>query len=316
MDLSRLLAGVRRNWNRPSFWRSQFHSHVTGNVHDAVYENDGVRVIEEDWDNLIVLDACRYDAFERIRPEFDVSGRLEKRTSRGSMTREYLEENFPDDSYPDVVYVTANPFVDTDHGEKFCHVENVWVDGWDEETETVMPNTVLERALEVDEVYPSKRLIVHFMQPHNPFVGESKIEARGYGSLRDKALGGTGEDRQRADIWELLGRGVVSEAEVRSAYEDNLRIALSSVATLCDDLTGKTVVTSDHGNVFGDRAWPVPIRVYGHEPGVRIAGLVDVPWLVTDHEARKEIHAGVGSSETESIERDVVDDRLEALGYT
>jgi hypothetical protein len=41
---------------------------------------DGVSVFKGDWDNLIILDACRYDIFAETNT---LSGDLSKRTSRG-----------------------------------------------------------------------------------------------------------------------------------------------------------------------------------------------------------------------------------------
>jgi hypothetical protein len=48
---------------------------------------------------------------------------------------------------------------------------NVWLDeGWDDETGTVRAETMTEAALEAAEQFPHKRIIVHYMQPHYPFV--------------------------------------------------------------------------------------------------------------------------------------------------
>ena len=47
--------------------------------------------MKEDWDNLIVLDACRYDMFKEINT---IKGNLERGISRGSATSQFLIENF------------------------------------------------------------------------------------------------------------------------------------------------------------------------------------------------------------------------------
>jgi hypothetical protein len=52
---------------------------------------DGINVLEEDWDNLVILDACRYDLFKQVN---DISGDLQKRQSQASMTAEFLNRNF------------------------------------------------------------------------------------------------------------------------------------------------------------------------------------------------------------------------------
>jgi len=51
----------------------------------------GRSVFEEDWDNLVILDACRHDFFER---QADLPGQLDSRTSLGSCTPEFVEYNF------------------------------------------------------------------------------------------------------------------------------------------------------------------------------------------------------------------------------
>lgn len=78
--------------------------HRRGHLRD--YNPSGVDVFEEDWDALIVLDACRYDLFAR---RSTLSGTLETRRSRGSSTVEFLRGNVADRDLRDTVYVTANP---------------------------------------------------------------------------------------------------------------------------------------------------------------------------------------------------------------
>ncbi len=46
--------------------------------------------MKEDWDNLVILDACRHDAFEDLN---EIKGDLEKKASKASMTVEWLEKN-------------------------------------------------------------------------------------------------------------------------------------------------------------------------------------------------------------------------------
>ena len=57
--------------------------------------------------------------------------------------------------------------------------------------------------------------------------------------------------------------------------------------TLIESLDGKTVVTSDHGNLFGRRLWPIPLQKYGHPPGLRFPELIEVPWHETPFENRR-----------------------------
>jgi len=52
-----------------------------------------LNVMEEEWDYLIILDACRYDYFESLYKEF-FDGELEKRVSLGSDTLKWCLESF------------------------------------------------------------------------------------------------------------------------------------------------------------------------------------------------------------------------------
>jgi hypothetical protein len=81
------------------------------------------------------------------------------------------------------------------------------------------------------------------------------------------------------------------------------------------NLDGKTVVTADHGNMVGERAFPLPIREWGHPRGLYTDELVDVPWLVHENEPRREIRIGESKNQSETVDQDVVADRLKQLGY-
>lgn len=94
------------------------------------------------------------------------------------------------------------------------------------------------------------------------------------------------------------------------AYIENLQLTLPHVERLCDELPGKTVVTSDHGNAFGE--W----GVYGHPHNRYLDCLINVPWLEFDgDDTRKKVTTGEIDETTTEFDEGVVDDRLSALGY-
>lgn len=64
----------------------------------------------EDWDILIILDACRYDVFEKVHGTY-LDGELKKVRSEGSETREWLKKTWVD-KY-DLSYYSANPYVNS-----------------------------------------------------------------------------------------------------------------------------------------------------------------------------------------------------------
>lgn len=268
----------------------------------------GVLVMEEDWDNLIILDGCRYDTFENRNT---LDGDLQVRQSRGSSSFEFIQENFQYGNHHDTVYVTANPHVEYVESGTFHDVINLMTE-WDEEVETVPPETVADQALQAQKAYPNKRLIIHFMQPHYPFLGEKgrNIDHRGHNkSMKNPTLEG-------GNIWTQLKLGVSnnSVAEVKEAYIENLDIVLDVVDNLHPQLTGKTVVTADHGNLIGDIERPIPIRGYGHPEGLHIDELVRVPWLVIDADERPNIRPDTPEEQTE-LDDDMIKSRLQSLGY-
>jgi hypothetical protein len=86
----------------------------------------GVPVMERDWDNLVILDACRYDMFEDTNT---LDGTLESVVSFGSRTSEFLCRNFDDGEFLDTVYVTANPMHERiGLGTPFHEIIPVWQD--------------------------------------------------------------------------------------------------------------------------------------------------------------------------------------------
>ncbi|WP_394740202.1 hypothetical protein [Natronococcus roseus] len=276
-------------------------------IHDRYSREEATRVMDEDWDSLVILDGCRYDAFQ-VRCEID--GRLESRRSLGSHSEEFLQQNFPE-TYHDTIYVTTNPFAPSIVDDDTFHAMVPLLEEWDADYETVHPETVTRRASEIAEAYPDKRLIVHYMQPHYPFIGDigDRLDHRGHNSRMDDPAFET------PSIWKRLRNGEDIDLElVRAAYTENLDIVLEYVEELLEALSGRTVITADHGNLIGDRMSPIPVRGYGHERGLRSPELVEVPWLIVDDGARPEIRAEE-PERRDRIEDSVVEERLESFGY-
>jgi hypothetical protein len=274
------------------------------------YNPNGVDVVEEDWDNLVILDACRYDLFEA---HHDLPGTLSARESRAAHTSEFIRGNFDGRDLTDTVYVSASPILQRGYRDRydpdFHAIINVWrEDGWDDECNSVRPETMVEYASEAAEQFPHKRLVVHFMQPHYPFIGsDMELDKQ---SVPDP-------EELTTDIWHEMMRNHagISEEEIAAAYRSNLTVALPHVERLVRSLSGKTVVTSDHGNMLGERSRPIPIREWGHPDGVYTSELVTVPWLECPADTRRDIVAEPSESSTDGNDEELVRDRLRQLGY-
>jgi hypothetical protein len=262
----------------------------------------GSHIMDEDWDTLVLLDGCRYDMF---REQVSFEGTLESRTSLGSTSEEFFERNFQGETHQDTVYINTNaylPKIGMYENETFYTIVDL-LDEWDDDLEVVHPKTVVNAARRTHETFPNKRIIVHFMQPHYPFIGE-------YGQQIQEGLEGR-------SVWRPLQKGEIDLDldQVWRAYNENLGVVLSHLEELIKELDGKTVISADHGNMVGERQGPIPTwRLYGHYWGIYSPELVNVPWFVCDYDGRREIQADAPEA-VESKSDEVVQDRLEALGY-
>lgn len=262
-----------------------------------------IQFLDQDWDVLVVLDACRYDLLSEADP-FDVPVR--RVHSNASHTREFIRQNFVGSDCRDIVYVTASPQF-ADFELSFAHIEHVWQDAWDDDLRTVSPEHVTDAAIKIDETYPNKRLVVHYMQPHYPFIGPT-------GRAIDKqATFGPNHGVEFSSVWVQLAAGRISEQQVRRAYRENLDIVLPEVGRLRSEMTGKVVLTSDHGNLYGKRVSPLPVRIYGHPPGIHDPELTAVPWVEFPHDERRSISHADERATSEQFED--VEERLRDLGY-
>jgi hypothetical protein len=280
------------------------------NLQFRLCHGNGARVMDEDWDNLLILDGCRYDMFAE---RSDSPGALEYRISLGSSSEEFMEQNFVGRQFHDTVYVSANPFIPKlGLNEGTFHAVVDLLGDWDEDLETIRPDTVVEAARETHKQYQNKRLIVHFMQPHAPFIGELGREMVGGGWTMDHDLEGD------PGIWNRLRDGEdIPLEKVWVAYKENLDVVLAEVEQLVEHLDGKSVVTADHGNLVGERLSPIPSRrKYGHPYGVHTEELVKVPWFVMQGSDRREVSANSPvRRKDDSSAGEKLGDRLRALGY-
>ena len=249
--------------------------------------HDGVSVMEEPWDYLIVLTSCRYDFFKMLNK---IPGRLEKRISKGSCTIEWIIKNFTG-YYDDVVYVSANPYIShvafrgfrgSDH---FYKVINVWDHGWDKELNTVPPHAVTQAALQAKERYPDKRLIVHYIQPHAPWIGKIRISGKELGISYDSPIDWYNRNMKIGlglwGIWEIVIDKGIGLNLIKKAYVENLKLVLSEVEKLVKELDGRIIVTSDHGECLGEHF------LVEHPEGIYVKELVEVPWLIIEKPKRE-----------------------------
>ncbi|WP_281194371.1 hypothetical protein [Halorubrum sp. F4] len=275
-----------------------------------VYRDKKTDPISKDWDNLIILDACRIDAYQKVIGDDSVDSHI----SNSTHSWEFMKNNFQGRTLHDTIYITANPFTTRLDKSIFFKLDYLPKHSWNEEKGTVMPGDVLQTTLNTHKNYPHKKLIIHFMQPHYPFIGDigDSIDHTGYNRDQDDV-----EDTA-PNIWWVLqyaskSQGVTTR-EVWEAYIQNLEIVLEYAQKIVDSIPGKTVLTADHGTMIGDRTLPVPVRGYGHAHGSFVTPVVKVPWDVRDYNDRKIVRADSPIDTGEKISKNI-NQQLESLGY-
>jgi hypothetical protein len=281
-----IISEIRENFGSPGWWRnrvivpyvlgtaSRFHPRYPG-------YGEVVHVMEEDWDNLIVLDACRADVFEE-EADLEQFDEYRRETSLGSHSSEWTKRNFGGQQFGDTVYVSANPHTGLIVPDSFHRLVELRETHFDDQMETVLPDQMVETVLETHEQHPDKRLIAHFMQPHAPFVHEEASPPPFEGDLEE--------------FWR--------------EYRRTLRYVLTYAIDLAEELGGKTVITADHGQTREKKLFGL-LEINPHPPRLRLPELVTVPWATIEGDCRD-----IEADEVNELDpSDDVEDRLRHLGY-
>lgn len=304
--------------------------------------------MRESWDYLIILDACRYDYFKKVFEEY-IEGQLTRHISLGTWTYEWAKKNFTG-HHQDIVYVSSNPYIRNKNNpsynvnkssrtisdkflseDHFFKIIDVWLTGWDEDLKLVPPEKVNQAALNAIQKYPDKKFIIHYTQPHSPYIslvgrkGKNRWRHRIYGFIRWNLAKPLGKDHgfkllkclgipQRANSVQItaLEFGLNGLKEV---YENNLRIVLEYISKLLDYLEGKIIITSDHGELLGENGQ----CSHGGFEDSRPKQLIEIPWLEVyrDH-ARMDVPHDIWIEEAPVLSEDgkgIIIERLKALGY-
>ena len=269
---------------------------------------------EEDWDHILILDSARYDVFEDVFEDY-FTGELQKRKSPASATPEWVHEIM--EGRHNVNWFSSNPFInstgkplsavgavdyDTVPNRHVAHIEDLWDKAWSEENGTVLPEDVNKHFREKRPELADRRNVIHYMQPHLPFIGRGKgrinqlIQADILEDSGSNVLDKIGE-RIPGLVEKLEEREIVmklamyssldaksmlevlrndSSEKMKEYHEENLRKVLEEAAKLVDDLDGKVVITSDHGEAFGEEG------VWEHHVEKEVPELLEVPWLIVE----------------------------------
>lgn len=286
---------------------NRLRANVRGGV-SALYPS--TNVYERPWDVLVVLDGCRYDLFTEVAPDYDYVMDIDSLNSVASKTSEWLERTFTPEysrAMERTVYVSGNPNTGsaTVASADFLLLDNVWEYVWDDDLGTMPPRAITDRAITHYRRHRPDRMIVHYMQPHVPFVSHPDLDEGIPEARIDPPYHGANDNKM---AWEKLRDGEVDRETVWEAYRSNLEHVMDDLAVLLDNLTAdRVVLTSDHGNAMGE------FGVYGHPRNTPISALRRVPWARVDAE-----DTGTYDPDDYDVDGDEgpsVEEQLQHLGY-
>lgn len=288
------------------------------------FDDNGLDIVDEDWKYLFICDSARADLFAETNW---IPGDFDTVWSRGGETAEFIKNNFTDESYDDIVYVTASPRADWYIEPRVHEYIPVWKIEWDENTGIVPADTMREFCIDAIRQYPDKRIIFHFNQPHLSIysneiegISDTETDKPDKSVLRKLFEGSISKSFARRSAWSLFHDGVIDKETIWDIQRQKLETALEEIEEVlpyCDDTT---VITSDHGNCYGERYHKlIPLRIIEHPRRMNHKHLRSVPWLEVDRRSyppRDPIEYNPEIPEWASNDlSDVTKNRLRDLGY-
>lgn len=281
-------------------------------VHTSTGRSDhGENIYERDWDVLVILDACRVDLMNEVADsgayDFLPHGSVNTFQSLGSYSKEWMDNTFTSeyaDEMANTIHVTGNPFTSqTLDSDDFHTLDEVWRHSWDDEAGVVLPRPLTDSAITHWRENDADRMIIHYMQPHIPFVNFDGVDSGDHGPSE---WGNVNTD----DPWYKVRDGELDRDTAWDAYRDNLEYALDDVELLLKNLDAEDVVLSaDHGNCIGE------YNLWGHPPKVAIDELREVPWVKTSANDTKSYEPTATQIDETDANEDEVNERLKSLGY-
>lgn len=298
----KLKKGVINPHKIPPYIGPRVFKRIDDSYYSSLY---GKNIYDYCWDVCVILDACRYDLFAEVSDDYGWINGVDSMYSLGPCTDVWMQRTFNDDRFREEIaqtaYVVANAFSNKILEESlFCNLDQVWQSEWDETLGTLPPRPVTEQAINRWRQEDCNRMIVHYMQPHEPF----KISPE----MTDDA-GKPGETSKTA--WEKLRDNEIDKSTVWNAYRKNLKWVLDDVTLLLKNLDAeKVLITSDHANALGE--W----GTWGHPENRPIPAVKRVPYTeVEDLTDRFTYTPSIQSAQEFNAEEPNAESRLEDLGY-
>lgn len=266
-------------------------------------------IYEKDWDILVILDACRSDLFREVYPQYDFMGNFSTINSVGSKTPEWIHKTFIKkyfDEISNTIYISGNPNSAKIDESKFQRVEHLWNSIWDDEIGTMPPRPITDYGINISRDESPDRLILHYMQPHYPFVNYPSLDQ---GIPKERLNPPYYGENANKSVWQKLEDKELDKETVWEAYKDNLEYVLDDITMLVENVDAKLVISSDHGNALGE------FGIYGHPYGRPIPSLRKVPWIEIAARNTNEYNPVLEYPGYEDTHSASIEEKLSSLGY-
>jgi hypothetical protein len=156
-----------------------------------------------------------------------------------------------------------------------------------------LPRYVTDRGIDIVRNRDYDRVILHYTQPHRPYLSNVVLESRDPYEYEVKPFAYLRDGGKRQTVWE--------------AYLDDLRWVLDDIQIFLENITAeKVVISADHGEAFEE------FGVYGHSCGSVHPHVRRVPWVTTTATNTGSYVPAVTPSENTEVS---AQENLEALGY-
>ncbi|WP_435102464.1 hypothetical protein [Halarchaeum sp. P4] len=268
----------------------------------ANYPHQTTPIWEEEWDLLIILDACRPDWMKEIEEEYNFISDINTKHSVGSHSSEWISETFSDEYsqlLKDTLYVTGNHYasqIDESNLRKLVMAQDYGE--WAYDSASPPANVVTDLAVQAARSTDWERCIVHYMQPHKPFI--KRKESREEFLVKQDSLG--------YEPYIRHFNGEISEEELRLEFISNLKYVLEEVKLLLENIDApKVVISSDHGQALGEDG------LWDHTMRVKHPSMKQVPWIETS--AVDEQTLSPDEYSLAEYDEETVKENLEMLGY-
>lgn len=281
-----------------------------------------------DWEVVCVFDACRWDAFEQL------CSPAEPVASPGSHTPAWSVDLWCDDEYDwsDVTYISANPML--------VHVQEL--DGFpdariEDNVGEYIPAYEMDRMFSeyINVVLPDRLteyagtceppMVVHYVQPHTPFIAPEVGMKMSFNIFDDLPLDVSPPSGHEDPIYRLWRNGHLSTDLLRTAYRKNLELVWQESEPLRDQFD-RVVTTADHGEMLGPKSFGhrnkeadqlrvIPFHTSWDSPQPEPAAMGAAPSHDWVYDSFGPSEGGSTESGTEEKNSDVVEKHLEELGY-